>query len=70
VKENIPTWIYAGGWGDGPGWLHIGAKIWLTAEEDGSVDYLSGPRPPGPQAEIRGGGGFFPARYLVRCEDL
>ena len=45
VKENIPTWLYAGGWGDGPGWLHAGAKIWLTIEEDGLVDYLSGPIP-------------------------
>lgn len=70
MKENIPTWIYADGWGDGPGLLHAGAKIWLTVEEDGLVDYLSGPRPPGPPEESRGGGGFFPVSYLNHCEDL
>lgn len=70
VRENIPTWIYAGGWGDGPGWLIAGAQIWLTSEEDGLVDYLSGPRPPGAPGESRGGGGFFPASYLGNCEDL
>ncbi len=70
VKENIPTWINAGGWGDGPGWLHAGAKIWLTVEEDGLVDYLSGLRPSCPPGENRGGGGFFPASYLSHCEDL
>lgn len=60
VKENIPAWIYAGGWGDGPGLLHTGAKIWLTAEEEGLVDYLSGPRPPGSSGESRGGGRVLP----------
>jgi hypothetical protein len=68
VKENIPTWIYAGGWCDGPGWLHKGVQIWLEEESDGLVDYINGPRPLGP-GEHRGGG-FFPASYLSHCEDL
>ncbi len=69
VTRDIPADIYMGGWGDGPAWLRASAQVFLTRRDGHVVEFVSGPRPPGPPGEPRGGG-EFPIEFLAFCEDL
>ena len=69
VTDIVAHFGSGGGQGDGLAILPTGSQIWLVDSDGELVDYLSGPKPPGPYGEGRSGG-FFPVRFLGNCKDL
>lgn len=68
ASKRIEAFLFLGGWGDGPGYLEIGAQIWLTEIRNNHVYYLAGPSPR--EGEVVLEGGFFPIRDLAAIEHL
>jgi len=67
--KEVPVYLFLNGWGDGPSFLRPGSQIWLDVTDGEMVDYLSGPRPPGPYGEPRTGG-MFRVSFLSYFEEL
>ena len=45
VVEPLDSWVYMGGWGDGPWTLRVGAVIFLTHKDGGLIHYRPGVKP-------------------------
>lgn len=62
AQRDLPAYLGTSGWGDGPGWLRGGAKVFLTHEDEkGLVFYLDGPEPPDTPGRSAQGG------YITRA---
>lgn len=70
VLEDIPSYIFSAGWGDGPGLLHTGSLIYLRYQEAHRVYYYAGPREPAPHSVESCHGGFFDEVDLPKMRDL
>lgn len=70
VQEDLPEYVFSGGWGDGPSVLQCGSRIFLDYQEKGSIYYFSGLRRPRPRSIGEGIGGYFHAEDLPKVRDL
>lgn len=57
--RTIPIYLYLGGWGDGPDWLYVGSRLYLTHQTNGQIHFVFGWNKPGPQ-NLPPSGSFFP----------
>lgn len=70
VLEDIPSYIFAAGWGDGLAVLPAGSLIYLRYREGHRIYYYAGPREPAPHSVESCHGGFFDEIDLGKMKDL
>lgn len=70
ILEDIPSYIYSAGWGDGLAVLPAGSLIYLRYREGHRVYYYAGPREPAPHSVESCHGGFFDEIDLAKLRDL
>ncbi|MBS1785345.1 MAG: hypothetical protein JST24_07950 [Acidobacteria bacterium] len=70
VLEDIPSYIFSAGWGDGLGVLPAGSLIYLRYQEQHRIYYYAGPREPTPHSVESCHGGFFDELDLAKVRDL